>query len=95
MDRMLEVADVADTHANSMESLRPASEDAISRIAVRVLEQNEGEITCIICLETIHPGSNVVALSCHSDHIFHELCIHQQLRGDGRCPNCRQRIPED
>lgn len=42
---------------------------------------------CVICQEDMDVQDAVVRLRC--DHAFHGTCITTHLRGDNRCPVCR------
>ncbi|OLY80034.1 putative RING finger protein [Smittium mucronatum] len=45
---------------------------------------------CSICLEEFTPESTIIELNCL--HFYHEACIVNWLRQNGRCPICRLHI---
>jgi Ring finger domain len=75
-----------------------ATEDAISRLPSRILEQGDHLLEsgaasfdrptqCPICLEEFLMGDEVRALPCF--HTFHKNCIDQWLLQKGLCPVCK------
>uniref|UniRef100_A0A6C0CZ19 RING-type domain-containing protein n=1 Tax=viral metagenome TaxID=1070528 RepID=A0A6C0CZ19_9ZZZZ len=50
--------------------------------------------SCVICMETLHHGQDVINLSCHSSHRFHSKCIQQWWNKNKSCPLCRSSIEE-
>ncbi|CAO1436516.1 unnamed protein product [Diamesa serratosioi] len=56
----------------------------------RLLDDDEEEHKCRICLDIMEPAQKVRVLSCV--HKFHLKCIQEWLRHDSVCPLCRKRI---
>lgn len=48
------------------------------------------EEECVICLEKLKVGENIVHLSC--DHKFHVKCLIPWLESNSQCPCCRMEI---
>lgn len=45
---------------------------------------------CIICIEDIKEGQDIICLKCSNLHFFHSKCIRKWLRNNISCPICRQ-----
>lgn len=55
-------------------------------------------MNCPICLyDLIEEGQvNYISIGpCNDLHAFHTDCIHQALKFDSRCPNCRLQLSPD
>lgn len=51
-----------------------------------------GKNECVICLSDFNGEEEVVVLSCHNSHIFHEKCMVEWIQRSGLCPVCRKEI---
>eukprot|EP00826_Nyctotherus_ovalis_P036157 TRINITY_DN3188_c0_g1_i15.p1 TRINITY_DN3188_c0_g1~~TRINITY_DN3188_c0_g1_i15.p1 ORF type:complete len:243 (-),score=50.39 TRINITY_DN3188_c0_g1_i15:217-945(-) len=51
-----------------------------------------GKNECVICLSDFNGKEEVVVLSCHSSHIFHEKCMIEWIQRSDLCPVCRKEI---
>ena len=49
------------------------------------------EDSCMICLEQLSQGENVIVLDC--GHPFHRNCLDPWLKIHSECPNCRRTLP--
>jgi len=49
-----------------------------------------GEIQCVICLDDMKERNEVLLLSCHQNHIFHENCIMEWMNKSLLCPICKR-----
>ena len=44
---------------------------------------------CVICMEDIEIGRNMMRLDCDGQHIFCQLCIKEWFADHNTCPICR------
>jgi len=51
-------------------------------------EDENGDLSCVICFSEIEGGQRVGALSCR--HIFHVECLKSWLARKNSCPLCQQ-----
>ena len=58
-----------------------------TRQVVQADLDDEGKVSCGICLEEKCVGETVTALPCH--HFFDKDCVETWLRENGTCPTCR------
>ncbi|XP_020097152.1 E3 ubiquitin-protein ligase RNF126-like [Ananas comosus] len=54
------------------------------------VEEGAPDVDCMICLEIISVGMEVMVFPCQ--HFVHQHCGANLLRDDRRCPYCRQSI---
>jgi hypothetical protein len=45
---------------------------------------------CLICLENIEKGDEIIILKCHKSHFFHSKCIKKWLKYNVNCPLCKK-----
>ncbi len=45
---------------------------------------------CLICLEDIEKGDDIITLKCHRSHFFHSECIKKWLKYNISCPLCKK-----
>ena len=45
---------------------------------------------CLICLEDIEKGDDIITLKCDSSHFFHSKCIKKWLKYHISCPICEK-----
>ena len=57
---------------------------------VDVNKLEEGNRSCMICLDEFHTGEKVTALPCI--HFFHEMCIKNWFNIKQFCPICKLAI---
>lgn len=56
------------------------------------VEEEDGEVSCVICLDALKPGDILKELPCRHA-CFHSRCISAWLsRGAGACPVCRREV---
>ena len=44
---------------------------------------------CVICMEEIELGRNMMRLNCDGQHTFCQVCIERWFEGHKTCPTCR------
>ena len=44
---------------------------------------------CVICMDDVEVGAQMVRLDCHVDHIFCEKCAERWFEDKNTCPTCR------
>lgn len=87
-NQMMEAAtrDSMDTYHQSLFRKNSQLELSISPVMI------DHEDQCLICLEKIDAGSEVIRLECK--HIFHSSCIRDVvIHQHASCPICRHTIP--
>lgn len=70
------------------------SESSIPGLRSRLVIQGDldenGQVSCSICLDEKHVGENVTALPCN--HFYCKECIEAWLQDHGTCPTCRNPV---
>lgn len=59
---------------------------------INIVEKNEEEKQCTICLESFVPKDQVLMTPC--DHMFHNKCLVPWVKRHGNCPVCRYKLFE-
>lgn len=67
--------------------------EVVSRLPVRVVEEEEGVKDCTICLEEMGPNVTVKTLPCN--HEYHVKCIDPWLLAHATCPLCKYNVLKD
>jgi hypothetical protein len=49
----------------------------------------EQKCTCVICIELVEDGDEVLLLNCPGNHVFHSQCIKTWLKKKIVCPLCK------
>ena len=52
-------------------------------------DEEDGKLSCAICLNDFRDEDNVTVLKCDKRHIYHPDCIREALRSKLECPLCR------
>ncbi|KAJ9709234.1 hypothetical protein PVL29_000945 [Vitis rotundifolia] len=66
----------------------PATDISIKALKTETILESE---SCMICLEELSGGSEVIVMPC--SHIFHGSCIIRWLKQSHVCPICRFEMP--
>ena len=45
---------------------------------------------CLICMNDLEIGMEMVRLYCHVDHILCKVCVEKWFKNHKTCPTCRQ-----
>ena len=44
---------------------------------------------CLICMNDLEIGMEMVRLDCHVDHILCKVCVDKWFKNHKKCPTCR------
>lgn len=58
--------------------------EALPRVDITPVESDEEEHTCVVCLEPMLSGQNIMMLPCF--HKYHAACISEWLKNSKQCP---------
>ncbi|CAD8093673.1 unnamed protein product [Paramecium sonneborni] len=81
-------------HNLKKQNIFGASQENIGKLKVEMVGQDKisEDNECVICLQEFIEGEQFVRLDCHSDHVYHKLCISDWLKARSECPKCRQHV---
>ncbi|KAL3929340.1 MAG: hypothetical protein SGBAC_012254 [Bacillariaceae sp.] len=85
----LEDAETADLE-NTLKSINSSATNCSYQpfASLKRIQQAKGE--CSICLDGYHPGDTVcIAVNAACNHVYHQECVVEWLKTNGRCPLCR------
>lgn len=66
------------------------AKQALSCVTLLVVEENDSEAECTVCIDTLKPGQEARSLPCK--HTFHRSCIDSWLLSKRKCPLCNLNI---
>ena len=47
---------------------------------------------CLVCMNDLEIGMEIVRLDCHVDHILCKVCVAKWFKNHKTCPTCRQKF---
>lgn len=72
---------------------RPADPTVVQTLDhFQVTESTSPAMDCVICLEPLAVGEDVIRMPCHENHVFHKFCLESWFNGSNKCPMCRWEI---
>ena len=58
--------------------------EALPRVDITPAESDEEEHVCVVCLDPMRPGQDIMMLPCF--HKYHAACISEWLKNSKQCP---------
>ena len=76
----------------SQEAYKNLQHGSFQDVFEQVNKEDDGVITCCICLNDFKGEDQATVLKCDRRHIFHSPCILPALKRKLECPICRKPV---